>query len=188
MEHVGSYEYETKQNVIIVINFTDTRISATNDETCDILGTTAVLINDLKQKRLKEYTFNWDRTLQSEGDTGIKLQYLHCRLWSLEQNSGVSLPQSCNPSLLTEEVIGDVTAEIAKFEHILQKSLEEHEACILVGYLFRLAKYVNRMFNELKVKNVESEQAAQRLLVFNSARLVLKKGLEILGVKVLYEM
>ncbi|KAJ8724807.1 hypothetical protein PYW07_015765 [Mythimna separata] len=166
----------------------NTRSGAMNEETCDILGTSAVLINDLKQKRQKDYTFNWDRVLQTEGDSAIKLQYLHCRLWSLEQNCGVTLPNTCDPSHLSEEVIGDVIAELARFDNILQKSLEEYEACILVNYLFRLARHVNRMFNEVRVKDVDPDLAAQRLLVFHCARTVVKTGLEILGIRPLKEM
>lgn len=64
----------------------------------------------------------------------------------------------------------------------------ENEACIIVNYLFRVARHVNRMFNELKVKNVETDFGSQRLLVFHSARLVIKTALEIVGVKPLYEM
>lgn len=159
-----------------------------NEETCDVLGTTAVIVNDLKQRRQKDYTFKWDRTLQSEGDSGIKLQYLHCRLWSLEQNSGVTLPEECEPKYVPEEVVGDVITELARFEDILRRSLHEYEACILVNYLFKLSRQVNRMFNELKVKDTDKDSAAQRLLVFHAARLVVKTGLEILGVKPLYEM
>ncbi|KAL0839316.1 hypothetical protein ABMA28_016059 [Loxostege sticticalis] len=166
----------------------NTRSSAVNEETCDILGTTAVIINDLKQRRQKDYVFDWDRALQSEGDSGIKIQYLHCRLWSLEKNCGVALPKTCEPKYLTEEVIGDVVAELARFENVMSRSLVENEACIIVNYLFRLARHVNRMFNELKVKNVESDVASQRLLVYHSARLVVKTGLEVLGVRPLYEM
>ncbi|KOB78957.1 Arginyl-tRNA synthetase [Operophtera brumata] len=150
------------------------------------------ILDEAKQKmheqQQKDYVFNWDRALQSDGDSGIKLQYLHCRLWSLEQSCGASLPEQCDPHYLPEEVIGDVVAELAKFEHILHKSSEEYEACILVGYLLRLAKHVNRMFNELKVKNVDADLASQRLLVFHTARLVVKTGLEVLGVKPLLEM
>ncbi|XP_045763329.1 probable arginine--tRNA ligase, cytoplasmic isoform X2 [Maniola jurtina] len=166
----------------------DTRSSAINEETCDILGTTAVIINDLKQRRQKDYVFDWDRALQSEGDSGIKLQYLHCRLWSLESNANVALPNECNPDCLNEEVIGDVLSELAAFDDILNRALIENEACIIVNYLFRLARHVNRMFNELKVKNVDHDLGAQRLLVFHSARLTIKKALEVLGVKPLYEM
>ncbi|XP_045763328.1 probable arginine--tRNA ligase, mitochondrial isoform X1 [Maniola jurtina] len=166
----------------------NTRSSAINEETCDILGTTAVIINDLKQRRQKDYVFDWDRALQSEGDSGIKLQYLHCRLWSLESNANVALPNECNPDCLNEEVIGDVLSELAAFDDILNRALIENEACIIVNYLFRLARHVNRMFNELKVKNVDHDLGAQRLLVFHSARLTIKKALEVLGVKPLYEM
>ncbi|XP_059060149.1 probable arginine--tRNA ligase, mitochondrial [Achroia grisella] len=166
----------------------NTRSTAMNEETCDILGTTAVIVNDLKQRRQKDYIFDWDRALQSEGDSGIKLQYLHCRLWSLEQNCGISLPDTCEPKCLPEEVIGEVVAELAKFEDILYRSHEEYEACIIVNYLFRLARYINKMFNELKVMNMDPDIAAQRLLVFHSARIVVKTGLEILGVKPLKEM
>ncbi|CAH2063701.1 unnamed protein product, partial [Iphiclides podalirius] len=91
----------------------NTRNSAMNEETCDILGITAVVINDLKQKRQKDYIFDWDRALQSEGDSGIKLQYLHCRLLSLEKNCGVKIPNDCIPEYLQEEVVGDVVAELA---------------------------------------------------------------------------
>ncbi|CAH2091684.1 unnamed protein product [Euphydryas editha] len=166
----------------------NTRTSAINEGTCDILGTTAVVINDLKQRRQKDYVFDWDRALQSEGDSGVKLQYLHCRLWSLEKNSGVTIPTNCEPELLTEEIIGEVVAELARFEEVLNRSLIENEACIIVNYLFRVARLVNRMFNELKVKNVDRELGSQRLLVFHSVRLVIKIALEIVGVKPLYEM
>ena len=49
----------------------------------DTLGMTAVLVNDLKQKRNKSYDFSWDKALLAKGDSGIKLQYTHCRLSSL---------------------------------------------------------------------------------------------------------
>lgn len=172
----------------IYILISDTRSSAINEETCDILGTTAVIINDLKQRRQKDYIFDWDRALQSEGDSGIKLQYLHCRLWSLETKSGVTLPNECDPECLKEEVVGDVIMELAKFDDVLHRALIENEACIIVNYLFKLARHVNRMFNELKVKNVDSDLGAQRLLVFHSARVTIKRALELLGVKVLFEM
>lgn len=159
-----------------------------NESTCDILGTTAVIINDLKQKRQKDYVFDWDRALQSEGDSGIKLQYLHCRLLNLEKNCGVKIPSTCDPEYLKEEVVGDVVVELARFEEVLHRSFVENEACIIVHYLFRLARHVNRMFNELNVKNESSDVAAQRLLMFHTTRKVVKTSLEILGIRPLNEM
>lgn len=46
------------------------------------------------------------------GDTGIKLQYTHCRLMSLEENnSNISLP---------DEVIADCFTETAAIDLILE--------------------------------------------------------------------
>ncbi|XP_041973461.1 probable arginine--tRNA ligase, mitochondrial [Aricia agestis] len=166
----------------------NTRTSAMNEETWDVLGTTAVVINDLKQRRQNDYEFDWDKALQSEGDSGIKLQYLHCRLWSLENKCGVSPADTCEPDCLPEEIVGTVVAELVKFQSVLHRAYTENEACILVNYLFRLSRHVNRMFNELKVKDIDPYVGSQRLLVFKTAREVLKTSLEILGVKPLNEM
>jgi arginyl-tRNA synthetase len=35
-----------------------------NEKTTDILGTSAVIINDLKQRRQRDYEFDWNRALQ----------------------------------------------------------------------------------------------------------------------------
>ena len=50
----------------------------------DILATTAVVVNDLKQRRAKNYIFSWEQALHSKGDSGIKLQYTHARFVSPE--------------------------------------------------------------------------------------------------------
>jgi arginyl-tRNA synthetase len=46
----------------------------TRDEVADILATTAVIVNDLKEKRTKDYKFTWAHALHSTGNSGIKLQ------------------------------------------------------------------------------------------------------------------
>ena len=45
----------------------------------DALATTAVIVNDLKQRRSRNYVFSWENALHSKGDSGIKLQYTHAR-------------------------------------------------------------------------------------------------------------
>ena len=48
-------------------------------------GITAVLINDMKQRRLRDYKFNWEKAVSTTGDGGVKLQYTHARLSTLLQ-------------------------------------------------------------------------------------------------------
>lgn len=35
-----------------------------DNEVTDILGISAIIVNDLKQKRKKDYNFSWDSALQ----------------------------------------------------------------------------------------------------------------------------
>lgn len=41
-----------------------TRVPITDSEVSDTLGVSCVIINDLKQRRQKDYDFSWDRVLQ----------------------------------------------------------------------------------------------------------------------------
>lgn len=52
--------------------------------------------------------------MQADGDSGVKLQYTHCRLSSLELNCGVAVPDTCDPSLLTEPEARALLLEIAR--------------------------------------------------------------------------
>lgn len=49
------------------------------DVIADQLGISAILIQDMKSKRVKNYSFAWDRMTDARGDTGVLLQYAHAR-------------------------------------------------------------------------------------------------------------
>ncbi|KAG5311716.1 SYRM protein, partial [Acromyrmex insinuator] len=159
-----------------------------SDNSSDILGISAMIVNDLKRKRERDYTFDWNAAFDLKGDTGVKLQYTHCRLGSLERNCGAILTSTCEPSLLQEEVVDELVILIAKFEEVVLKSYEELEPCILTVYLFNLSNAINKAFNSLRVKDELPDVASQRLLLFHVARNVLAQGMKLLGLIPLEEM
>lgn len=147
-----------------------------------------MIINDLKKRRQRDYTFDLNAAFDLKGDTGVKLQYTHCRLVNLKRNCGATLPSECEPSLLREEVVDDLIVLIAKFEEMVLKSYEELEPCILTGYLFHLSHAINKGFKILRIKNESPDVASQRLLLFHVARNVLAQGMKLLGLMPLEEM
>ncbi|XP_050521001.1 probable arginine--tRNA ligase, mitochondrial isoform X2 [Daktulosphaira vitifoliae] len=155
----------------------------------DILGISAIIINDLKQRRKKDYNFSWESALQVNGDTGIKLQYTHCRLESLiEVNSNLALPFQVNAEYLKDPIAIELIIEICRYENILNETKNSLEACILVNYLFRLCNCINKALKILNVKNSSVVYAEQRLLLFYRAKSVLSSGMEILGLMPLKSM
>ncbi|XP_071574091.1 probable arginine--tRNA ligase, mitochondrial isoform X2 [Temnothorax nylanderi] len=159
-----------------------------SDKSSDILGISAMIVNDLKRKRQRDYTFDWNTAFDLKGDTGVKLQYTHCRLVSLERNCGAVLTLECEPSLLQEDIVDDLVVLIAKFEEVVLKSYEEIEPCILTAYLFNLSNAINKAFSLLKVKDELPDLASQRLLLFHVTRNVLAQGMKLLGLIPLEEM
>ncbi|MBN3276741.1 SYRM protein, partial [Polyodon spathula] len=49
-------------------------------DTAEKVGVSALIVQDFKGPLLSDYKFDWDRVLQSQGDTGVFLQYTHARL------------------------------------------------------------------------------------------------------------
>jgi arginyl-tRNA synthetase len=48
-----------------------------NEKTTDILGISAVIINDLKQRRQRDYEFDWNRALQVKSSSVVTCKYIY---------------------------------------------------------------------------------------------------------------
>lgn len=109
---------------------------------CDILGVSAVLVNVLKQRRQRDHEFSWQQALQVNGDTGIKLQYTHCRLHSLLDNFKEVELEDIKPDWqhFAQEPTDalDLLYELARLDQTIWQSKQQLEACVLVNYLFGL--------------------------------------------------
>ena len=73
-----------------------------------------VYISILMLLRLLIYSHS-SIVVQADGYCGVKLQYCHCRLNSVFENSGATLPEECDPTLLREEEAAALVHQIARF-------------------------------------------------------------------------
>lgn len=85
-----------------------------------------------------EFDFDWNKIIEVTGDTGIKLQYTHCRLYSLEQNIEIEPATLCLPHLLCEPEAEELICLIAKYPEVIYKCVDALESYFLVNYLLRL--------------------------------------------------
>ncbi|KAI5745475.1 hypothetical protein M8J76_011367 [Diaphorina citri] len=166
-----------------------TRVSLDDTGVSDTLGMSALIVYNLKIRRLKSYNFNWDECLHMSGDGGVKLQYSHCRLVSLAQEcNAIQPPDHCDPKLLAEPVALQLILDIARFDEVLYQAHESYDSSIVVRYLFNLTNSINKALKQLQVKGAEHHVSQHRLLLFNKARLVLNQGMCVLGLKPLDKM
>ena len=57
------------------------------DETAEIMGIGSIKYFDLKQNRINDYVFDFDRMLDPDGDTGVYLYYMYVRICSIIEKS-----------------------------------------------------------------------------------------------------
>ena len=160
-------------------------------EIADILAMSAVICNDLKQRRTKDYEFDWEKVLQSKGDSGIKLQYTHARLTSLitkmNKYEGPYLEHmkaSNSFSCLVEPEAINLVYRLATFDEALKDSYFELEPCILLNYLFRLCNETSKALKVLGVKTATSQDTAvERFALFCASRATLRYGMKLLGLR-----
>ncbi|KAI8148854.1 arginyl-tRNA synthetase [Fennellomyces sp. T-0311] len=158
------------------------------DLIADQLGVSAILIQDMKSKRAKNYTFSWDRMTDARGDTGVFLQYAHARACGIERKANTPVTSECDYSLLKEQEAFELAQTISFFPELVDASFNALEPCTIVNYLFKLAHATSAASRTLRVKDMDPELAASRMLLFWAARTTMNNGLSLLGIRPLERM
>ena len=178
-----------KERIINYMNQSEKKSQLKNLHTvADQLAMSAILIQDMKSKRNKDYEFSWDRMTDARGDTGVFLQYAHARACGIEQKSGIEIDPDCDFSILKEKEAINLVQSIAQFPEIVESAFATLEPCTIVNYLFKLSHATSAASTCLRVKDMDPDVSKARMLLFWSARATLRNGLHLLGIKPIEQM
>lgn len=158
------------------------------ERTADILAVSAVVVQDMAARRIKDYEFKIERVTQFEGDTGPYLQYAHSRLCSVERRAEYPLDGSEDLSLLVEKEAVDLAIALARFPDVVQEARITQEPCCVVNYLLSTCRLVSQTLDKLWVKGQEPALAKARLALYTAARITIGNGLALIGIKPLERM
>jgi len=162
------------------------------DKVAQQIGVGAVVFGDLVNDRIRDITFDWEKILDLEGDTGPYLQYTYARASSIirkakEQKLKVGV--KVNFEMLLQPVEQQVVSLLAEFPEKVKHSLNEYKPHILAQHLLATARHFNEFYHScpcLKEENEELKMA--RLLLIDCTRSVIKTGLHLLGIESPEEM
>lgn len=161
-------------------------------EIAEKLGLSAILIQDMKSKRVNNYTFDWKRMLSFEGNTGPYLQYTHSRLCAIQSKCEdiISLDdcKKANLSILKKPEAINLTRLLSQYHYTLQKTMEDKEPSTLVTYLFTLSHQISTCYNSMWVLGQPKDIATAHLALYLASKQVLANGLQILGIQPIQQM
>lgn len=142
----------------------------------------------LAQAPNKVITFNWERVLDFEQNSGPFIQYAHARAASILRRISWQLPHSANLRLLEEPEEFELIYALAKFPEILNQSIIEFRPDILASYANNLAMLFNKFYQKHPVLKANGEKRNARLILVATFRRIFAQTLKLLGIDPLYRM
>ncbi len=158
------------------------------EEIAHAVGIGAIIFADLSSRRVKDVKFDWDEILNFEGETGPYVQYSHARLCSIIRKYGQSITNKINYALLKEDDELQLVKNLELFPIIIQRAAETYEPSLLSNLLLTICSTFNRYYNHHRILGNDEELTNARVLLCDSIRQVLRKGLYLLGIKAPVEM
>lgn len=154
------------------------------EEVAKEVGIGAVIFDDLYNGRIKDIVFSWDRMLNFDGETGPYVQYTHARACSvLKKAEYVKGTAPIDYSVLTDDASVDVCKMLANYSAKIKEAASRYEPSVIARYLVDLSQAFNKFYHDNVILTDDENVRNARLAVVDAVRLVIKSGLEILGIK-----
>ena len=149
---------------------------ANKEELAKQVGIGAIKFQELFNQRIKDYTFDWDKTLSFEGESGPYVQYAHARICSLLEKGGFDINKEVDSSLLNNEMEINILRNLYKFTDVVEDAAKKYEPFFISRYVVELAKDFNKYYNQVTI-NVEDEKLKNtRLMLCYSVKNVISEG------------
>ena len=161
----------------------------TNDEeVATKVSVAALKWNDLKRKSEININFDWEEILNLQGNSGPYMLYSYARAKSiLRKAKELNLTETVNANFVVSDLEKSLLSSINDFSKVVARASSEFAPHYLCSYLFELAQLFNSFYNKYPILNSSPERQF-RLDLVEAVAIILKKGLNLLGINTLEKM
>jgi len=146
----------------------------------------AIKFEMIKVGKEKIITFDANEALRFEGFTAAYIQYTYARICSILRKAGAAKKikfLKINFESLKEVNEHKLSMALAKFSEAIEKSAIVYNPAILAEYLHNLAKCFNDFYRDVPVLKADNEVRLARVALLEATRIVLLRGLSLLGIE-----
>jgi len=154
----------------------------------EIIGFAALKFFILKYSAVKGFVFKPDESISFEGETGPYIQYCYARIASIISKSGEKISKDINWDLLNHENELFLMRQLAYFPEIIDSAEKTYNIHLIAQYLLILCQAFNSFYTSCQVISDNKALEKARLFLIKCVQIVIKIGLDILGIETLDKM
>lgn len=147
------------------------------------VGIGAVVFQELFSNRIKDYVFDWDNTLNYDGETGPYVQYTIARANSILDRAGEISKGEVDYSLIVSDPEVELASAIYYLPQKILDAVDKYEPSYVTRQLIEIASAFNKFYNACPILNAEPSVKNARLELVSCAANVLRSGLKLLGIE-----
>ncbi len=152
-------------------------------ELMDEVGVDATRFFFLMRKVESHLDFDLELAKQKSDDNPVYyLQYAHARISSILNYADRSVEHDSDLSLIREDEAFDLIKKMSEYPEILRQAAEHLEPYRVVDYLRELAALFHKFYALHRIVSDDEPLTKARLFFTDCVRLVLRNGLNVLGV------
>jgi len=157
-------------------------------EVSKAIGYGAIKYADLRQNRVTDYLFSYERMLDVKGNTAVYLLYAYARICSIIRKSGVDIEIIKKDTVIDLEHPSEFNLAFAllKFHETLEIIVADLAPSHLCDYLFDLSTVFNEFHRDCWV--IGDPKQNPRLLLCSATIQIFGKALELLGLKAISQI
>lgn len=141
------------------------------------VGIGAVVFSTLKDSRIKDVTFSYEKALNFDGETSPYIQYTHARIKSVLAKA----PRiEVDPDYGALKDAGEVLKLLLSFSDSIAIAARTYEPCIIARHLIKLCRAFNRFYTANHIITDDLKATAARLELSKAVASRLKIGLNLL--------
>jgi len=157
-----------------------------SDTTSEKLALAAVKFSILRSDRTQDLIFDIEQSIDVSGDSGIYVVYTYVRIQSILKKSNYKFINNLNfPELFGDEE--KLVRNLICFPDVIKRSQENMSVHHIAQYLLEICSTFNSWYGKEIILD-GSDKEDYKLLIAKSVGIVIKNGLEILGIETVEEM
>ncbi len=155
-----------------------------------------VAISALKYSMLKvhasqDISFDVKESISTSGDSGPYLLYIVTRIKSIlgkvgDAGGATFNAKENNVSLTQEEK--DLLLELSAFGEHTKKAVDTYDPSVIAKYIYALAQTFNKFYQACPVLEAEQNLRAFRIELIRAVDIVMRRGLDLLGIETVSKM